>query len=158
VVFIFACAEQKNILLYDGKTKHRAEANLQSAKWLAGHWRGETPSGTTELIWSPPLGNSMMGTFKLVENGKVKFYQMATLVEEENQLEMKVKHFRRDLKGREPKDSSLHYPLLKVTEDRLYFSGLTYEKVNFNEMKVYEYIPGAETEKEIQLTYYRYEP
>jgi len=48
---------------------------------LQGHWKGEAFGGITEEIWSPPLGDSMMFVFKLVDEGKVVFYEIGGIRE-----------------------------------------------------------------------------
>ena len=52
------------------------EAKLSDVSWIAGHWKGEAFGGITEEIWSPPLGDSMMFSFKLVVDQKVVFYEI----------------------------------------------------------------------------------
>ena len=47
------------------------QATLQDIAWISGYWRGEAFGGITEEMWSDPLGNSMMFSFKLVIDDKV---------------------------------------------------------------------------------------
>ena len=49
-----------------------AVARLAELAWLAGHWRGEGLSGTTEELWLPAEGGAMLGTFRLVVGGAVR--------------------------------------------------------------------------------------
>ena len=70
-VFIyFSSFGQNTLKLGDNKSP---KATLADIAWLSGHWRGEAFGGITEEIWSPPLGDSMMGSFKLVSEGKNQF-------------------------------------------------------------------------------------
>jgi hypothetical protein len=62
---------QNTLTLNGGKSP---KATLNDVSWISGHWKGEAFGGLTEEIWAPPFGNSMMGSFKLVENGIVSFY------------------------------------------------------------------------------------
>jgi hypothetical protein len=101
---------------------------IEGMGWLAGRWVGGEPNETTEEIWSPPLGNSMMGTFRLVKNGEVVFYEFCTITEENESLVLKIKHFDSRLNGWEEKKIAVIFPLVKLTATEAYFDGLTYRK------------------------------
>lgn len=104
------------------------KASLADIQWIAGHWVGTGLGGVTEELWSPPNGGSMMGVFRAVRDGKVLFYEICLFVEEKNTLVLKLKHFGPDLTGWEEKAVVREFPLVKVTEDAAYFSGITYRK------------------------------
>jgi hypothetical protein len=130
-------------------------AQLENVKWLAGHWRGEAFGGITEEIWSPPLGGSMMCVFRSIKDNKVSFYELCTIVEENNTLLLRIKHFQPDLKGWEDKDVTVDFPLVKVTDNRLYFDDFTIEKVSPNEINMYVVIQNAGKESEVKFNYKR---
>jgi len=130
-------------------------ATLENVKWLAGHWRGEAFGGITEEIWSPPLGGSMMCAFRLIKDNKVDFYELCTIVEDNNTLLLRIKHFHPDLKGWEDKDVTVDFPLVKVTNDRLYFEDFTIEKVSPNEINMYVVIQSSGKESEVKFNYKR---
>src|SRR5690606_41748043 len=67
--------------------------------WIAGHWKGKAMGGEIEEVWTPPMGGSMMGSFKFVADGKVIFYELETITEEDKTLILRLKHFGGDLKG-----------------------------------------------------------
>ena len=113
------------------------KATLSDVAWIAGHWQGEAFGGIIEEIWAPPLGNSMMGAFKLLENGIVSFYEMETISEENETLILRIKHFHGDLKGWEEKDETIDFPLVKIEGNSAYFEGLTFEKISDTEMNIY---------------------
>ncbi|WP_198658939.1 DUF6265 family protein [Winogradskyella tangerina] len=115
----------------------RLEPKLDNIKWISGTWHGEAFGGTTEEIWSEPSGGSMMATFKLVVDGKVQFYEIEIIREIENSLVLQLKHFGGDLKGWETKDETVDFPLKYISEDKVVFEGMTFEKVSANEMNVY---------------------
>lgn len=112
-------------------------ANLTDVAWIAGHWRGEALGGITEEIWTPPLGESMMCAFKLIKNGKVQFYEIVTLLQDSNTLHLRLKHFNQDLTGWEEKDETVDFPLVKIEENRAYFDGFTFEKVDKDSLNIY---------------------
>jgi len=120
---IFAQEQASNVLkLTEGKNSPKA--SLQDVSWISGYWRGEAFGGITEEIWSDPLGNSMMFSFKLVIDGKIQFYEVGGITEENNTLLLQLKHFHGDFKGWEKKDETVDFKLVKVEKDRVYFNEL----------------------------------
>ena len=131
------------------------QANLEAVNWLAGHWRGEAFGGITEELWSPPLGGSMMGAFKLVVNDQVSFYELETIIEENNTLILKLKHFNNDLTGWEEKDDTVDFRLVKVTDDKVYFDGFTLERISDNEINMFVVIEDSGKQSEVKFNYKR---
>jgi len=78
-----------------------------------------------------------MGSFKLVVNEIVQFYELCTITEENESLLLRIKHFDKDLKGWEEKDQSIEFPLVKIEKNKVYFDGLTFEKINEDELNIY---------------------
>lgn len=111
------------------KRESLAAAKIGDLAWMAGHWVGTGLGGVSEEVWSPPLGNNMMGMFRVVRDGKVSFYELCAFVEEGGSLAMKVKHFNPDLTGREEKGEVRSFPLVKLDGQAAYFDGLTYRKL-----------------------------
>jgi hypothetical protein len=129
-------------------------ASLNEVSWIAGHWQGEAFGGIAEEIWSPPSGGSMMCAFKLTKEDKVQFYEICTITEENGTLMLRLKHFHPDLKGWEEKDETVEFPLVRLTGDRAYFSGFTFERVSENEMNIYVLISGEPgKEEEVKFNY-----
>ncbi len=93
-------------------------ANLNDISWIAGHWKGEAFGGITEEIWSPPLGDSMMFVFKLVNDGKVSFYETGYIKQVGKTLILQLKHFHGDLRGWEEKDETVDFKLVKIEMTR----------------------------------------
>lgn len=117
--------------------KKTLEPKLENIAWIAGTWHGEAFGGITEEIWSEPSGGSMMATFKLIVEGKVQFYEIEVIREIEDSLILQLKHFDSDLKGWETKNETVDFPLIEITETKVVFEGMTFEKVSSNEMNVY---------------------
>jgi hypothetical protein len=110
---------------------------LENIKWISGNWKGEAFGGQTEENWSEPSGGSMMATFKLINDGEVSFYEIEIIREVENSLILQLKNFDTDLKGWETKNETVDFPLIKITPTQVIFEGMSFEKVNENEMNVY---------------------
>lgn len=113
------------------------EAKLSDVSWIIGHWRGNAFGGKVEEVWLPPFGNSIVGTFKLVKENTIVFYEILTISEENNSLVLRLKHFDAKLNSWEEKDNPLQFSLVKITPTKVYFNGLTFEKVSILEMNVY---------------------
>lgn len=113
------------------------KAKINDVAWISGTWKGEAFGGITEEIWSEPMGDSMMASFKLVSDGKVQFYEIEIIRELNESLILQLKHFNGDLKGWETKDETVDFPLVKITNNAIYFDGMTFEKISENEMNVY---------------------
>ena len=113
------------------------KATLEDVAWISGYWRGDAFGGEVEEIWSSPLGNSMVASFKLVVDDMVKFYEIETITEKNGSLILQLKHFHSDLRGWEEKDETVDFSLVKITKSRVYFDGMTFEKVSDKEMNVY---------------------
>lgn len=113
------------------------EAKIENVKWISGHWKGEAFGGETEEIWSEPSAGAMMGMFKLIENDRVIFYELEIIREVENTLVLQLKHFGNDLKGWEAKDVTVDFYLKEITADKIIFEGMTFERINADEMNVF---------------------
>lgn len=113
------------------------KADLTMLTWLAGHWRGQALGGDVEEVWAPPLAGSMMGAFKLVVDGKVKFYELETITEENGTLILRLKHFGPLLKGWEEKEESVDFPLVAFDKTTVFFDGLTLKKPSDSTLKIY---------------------
>ncbi len=148
------CAQSTNAMTQGTVTS--PPATLKQMEWLAGHWRGEALGGITEEIWSPPLGGSMMCSFKLVKENKVVFYEIVAITEETGTLMLRLKHFHGDLKGWEEKDKTIDFPLVKIDGNRAYFDGMTFERTGDNDLTVYVMIGKKGEEKEVKFGYKRF--
>lgn len=142
----------ENTKLYDSIVGS-PKADLNVVKWISGHWKGEALGGTVEEIWTPALGGSMMCVFKLVIDDEVQFYEIVTVVEENGSLILRLKHFNADLHAWEEKDETIDFRLVHVTQDRVYFDGLTFEQVNAHKMNVYVVVGSEGKETEIKFQY-----
>lgn len=143
------------MFLKEGKTSPASK--LDAVEWLAGHWQGEAFGGVTEELWAPPLGNSMMGSFKLMVDEQVSFYEIMTISEEEGSLILRLKHFHGDLKGWEEKDETHDFKLVKVTLNKVFFEGFTLEKISKDEINIYVVIEDAGKQQEMKFPYQRVE-
>lgn len=130
-------------------------AYLADVSWIQGHWKGEAFGGITEEIWSPPLGDSMMFSFKLVADDKVVFYELGGIRQVGGTLIFQLKHFGNDFKGWEEKDETLDAKLVQIEGNRAYFEGFTFENINENEIAIYVLIEEKGKSEEVKFNYKR---
>lgn len=153
---VLAEGKLPNLMFLDDK-QQSPRANLTAVNWLSGHWRGEAFGGLIEEIWTPALGTSMMGAFKLVVEGQVQFYEIETISQVNDTLMFRLKHFNKDLTGWEEKDKTVDFKLVKVTDNKVYFNGLTLERINDNEINIYVAIEQEGNTTEEKFNYKRVE-
>ena len=126
---------------------------LENMAWISGTWHGEAFGGQTEEIWSEPSGGSMMASFKLINDGKVTFYEIEIIREIENTLILQLKHFGPELKGWETKDETVDFKLIEITENKVAFEGMSFEKVSDSEMNVYVVIEENGSSETVKFNY-----
>lgn len=130
-------------------------ATLDQVSWIQGHYIGEAFGGQTEEIWSPPSGDSMMFVFKLTVDEKTVFYEVGGIRQIDDTLLMQLKHFGNDFKGWEEKDDTVDFKLVKIEKDIVYFDGMTFEKVNDNEINIYVVISENGKDEEVKFNFKR---
>ena len=120
-----------------GKTESSPRARIADVAWLAGRWVGDFMGGRGEEVFAPPQGDTMIGMFRLVKDGKIVFSELIYIVEEGGTLVLKLKHFDRELKGWEEKDVVRAFPLVKLTETEAYFDSITYRREGSEGMRFF---------------------
>ncbi len=154
-VLVGAAVHSQNTLPFTEDTTS-PKATLANVAWMTGHWKGEAFGGITEEIWSPPLGGSMMFSFKLVADNMVNFYELGHVLETDGTLLLQLKHFGGDLKGWEEKNDTVDFKLVKVENDRLYFDDFTFERISDQEVNIYVVIGEEDgSRNEVKFNYKR---
>lgn len=144
---------QNTLQLQEGQQS--PQASLDDVLWITGHWKGEALGGTVEEIWSPAIGESMMFSFRLIKKGNVVFYEFGHIKQSNSTLILQLKHFTSDLKGWETKDETIDFKLVKVEKDKVFFEGLTMEKIGKDEMLVSVVINENGKSQELDFNYKR---
>jgi uncharacterized protein DUF6265 len=103
-------------------------ATIADMAWLAGHWTRSALGGVGDEIWSPPRDGMMLGMYRQMNDGKPKFFELLTLIEEGGSLVLRLKHFNQDLTGWEEKNESLSFPLVAKSGRTMQFSGMTFQR------------------------------
>ncbi len=134
-------------------------ASIEASAWMAGNWIGNGFGGVAEESYLPPNGGTMIGMFRHLKDNKPSFYEFAVIVEHEGSLLYRLKHFHPDMRGWEAKDEAVDFPLVKVTDNALYFDGLTYIRTGEDSMSAYVRIGNKDGEDQIAgFDYRRVEP
>ena len=143
----------QHTIIFQGESP---KATIDDVAWIAGHWQGKAFGGVVEEVWTKPLGKSMMGSFKMVIDDEVSFYELCIIREVGETIILQLKHFHGDLKGWEEKEETVDFPLVKIEEDKAYFDNFTFEMISDTEMHVYVVISiDGETKKEVPFKYSR---
>jgi hypothetical protein len=151
VIFLLLCTARF------AATVEPPHADINIVSWLSGRWKGEAFGGVAEEIWSQPAGGSMIGMFRLIDKGTIAFSEFEEIVEQDNQLIFKVKHFTPAFVGWEEKEKSVDFKLLSSTENEIRFDGLTLAKIDNNTCKFVIKIEDKATgkTKDVEILYHR---
>jgi hypothetical protein len=95
---------------------------LKPLTFLSGRWMSEQGSEVQEESWSPVIGDSMTGSFRIVQGGRPVFYEFWVVEMDKNRPVLKLKHFNADLAGWEEKSASTKMPLISSSEDDAVFA------------------------------------
>ncbi len=135
----------------------RPAANLEDVAWLVGSWTGEAFGNTFEEVWNPASAGSMVGMWKLMNQDEVVFYELMLLVEEEGSLSLKVKHFSEDFTAWEVKEDFVRFPLVKLEENAVHFSGLSFNRISEDEIHAFIAMRHDDKLREETMIYHRRE-
>jgi len=103
-------------------------ATVEDLSWLAGRWTGDGLGGSTEEVWSEPMGGVMLGTFRLLRDGKPVFYEFMNLGVTDQGLTLRLKHFNADMTGWEEKDKFVEFRHVSTKGPLVQFDGLTFRR------------------------------
>ena len=113
-----------------------SEVSLKDAAWLAGAWQGEGLGGYVEEVWTPARGGAMMGSFRLIRDDQVVFYEIFTLVEHEGGLQLRLKHFEPDLVAWEEREKVVTFSFESVEPGVLRFKSLVFQRVDDDALRI----------------------
>ena len=133
----------------------RPVANLENVAWLAGSWSGEAFGSSFEEVWNPPSAGSMVGLWKLMNEGQVVFYELMLIVEEEGSLSLKVKHFNEDFTAWESKEDFVRFRYVKKDADAVHFEGISFYRTDENNMHAFIVMKHEGTVREEKIVYRR---
>ncbi|HEX8701657.1 MAG TPA: DUF6265 family protein [Myxococcaceae bacterium] len=96
---------------------------LEELAWFEGHWRDESGGMLSEEIWTAPSGDSLMGMWRLAQDGKVRVFELLAIKAEDGKLVIRLRHFDPKLVAREDKDKPIVWPLVRSGPREAVFEG-----------------------------------
>lgn len=151
--FALAGSDRRTYKLED--SSKRPAARIEDVAWLAGSWIGSAFGDRFEEVWNPPSAGSMVGMFKLLDGDSVAFYEILVIVEEEGSLSLRVKHFDKAFVAWEDRQDYISFPLVKLAEDAVHFSGLSFYRQTDDEIHGYLSMRFDDGVREEKLVYHR---
>jgi hypothetical protein len=94
---------------------------LTDFNFIAGHNRGELDGGIIDEHWSEPAGDSMMGVYRYIKDGKVDMYALLVIEQTAKGPVLRLRHFNPGLVGWEEKTEVWSYPLVRFTPGEAIF-------------------------------------
>lgn len=79
----------------------------------------------------------MMGTYRVLKDEGVAFYELITISEEDGTLILRLKHFHSDLTGWEERDEVVTFPLVKLGPTDAYLDGMTFRRSGEDKLEVF---------------------
>ena len=115
---------------------------LADLSFITGRWQAEWQGGLGEENWSAFSGDSMVGTFRFVKDGKARFYEFMLIEQTPDGPVLRLKHFNPGLIGWEEKAQVYSYPLADFRPNLAIFeradkkSRLTYRRTSKDGLSV----------------------
>jgi uncharacterized protein DUF6265 len=115
---------------------------LADLSFITGLWRADWNGGVGEEHWSAASGDSMMGTFRFVKDGKGRFYELMLIEQTPDGPVLRLKHFNAGLIGWEDKAQVYSFHLVDYGKTVAVFelenksSRLTYRAFPTGELSV----------------------
>jgi len=91
--------------------KPPAEVKLEDLTFICGHNRGELDGAIIDEHWSEVGGDTMIGMFRQIKNGKAQMYEFLTIEQSSTGPILRLRHFDPGLIGWEEKAQAYSYPL-----------------------------------------------
>jgi hypothetical protein len=131
-------------------------ATISDVAWIAGSWTCEALGGTAQEYWQAPNAGAMLGSFRMIRDGRPSFYEIATISEKDGSLVCRILHFDENLVGweKERDGGPQTFPLVKLEGRTAYFDGLTFQKKDDGSLDVWVVIHGKDgSSKEALFAY-----
>lgn len=96
--------------------------NLADLAWLAGTWGSAEEQQDFEETWSRPVGDSLVGMFRMVDDGKAVFFELMSIEARDGTLVFHLRHFSPGLQPwASEAGGAMTYPLLSMRENEVIF-------------------------------------
>lgn len=89
-----ACAAPWTVLAHtQNSSPTNPKPSISDFAWLEGKWEGNWGPRLAEQVWLSPKGGELPGLFRVVENDKTLVLELFSLVENSDEIEMRIRHF-----------------------------------------------------------------
>ena len=95
--------------------------SIQEVTFLIGHWRGSMGDDIIEEYWLPEIHSNMACVFRWIKNGEIYIYELVSLVEQNDEIHMFLRHFNKDFTAWEEKDAPRDFVVTDLAEDEVVF-------------------------------------
>ena len=95
--------------------KSPQSVTLEDLAFISGHSRGELDGGIADEEWSRPIGDTMMGMYCYVKDGRVKMYEMMAIEQTANGPVLRLRHYNAGLQAWEEKTKVWDFPLVRFS-------------------------------------------
>lgn len=132
------------------------KANIDIVRWLEGDWEGALNSGRQEWTALAPVSGDMPGVGRgWGADGSIWFYEISLFTQVGDSLEFRVKHFSQQFAGWEKKDEYVRHRLIAVTDEAIFFDGITFVKNGRDAHTVHLRLSDGERKGEIITVHQR---
>ena len=76
-------------------------AALSNFSFITGNWVGESDGIFVDEYWSPATGDSMVGMFRIIKDGKIQLYELLAIELDGGKPVLRLRHYSPRLVGRE---------------------------------------------------------
>ena len=108
---------------------------VSDLSFIEGHWVADLGGDQLEEIWSAPTGDSLVGMFRWIKNGRVWIYELLTIRREADGIVFRFRHFSNELVPWEPKDAPLTFKLVSFSEGKAVFENPEHETRRYSFIK-----------------------
>ncbi|MES2265809.1 MAG: DUF6265 family protein [Bacteroidota bacterium] len=100
------------------------KTTINNLAFMAGNWALKHEWGDMEELWSKPMGDNMVSTFRCVKDGKVVFYEFMVIEQTDSIPVLKLRHFNKGSIGWEDKNKPYLMPAKSITQNQVVFESL----------------------------------
>jgi len=142
LAILFGFVATANISSRQTGSPNPSRVTLVDLSFIAGRWQAEWQGGLGEENWSTSSGDSMVGTFRFVKDGKARFYEFMLIEQTPDGPVLRLKHFNPGLIGWEEKAQVYSYPLTEFRPNLAMFergdkkSRLTFRRTSKDSLSV----------------------
>lgn len=99
------------------------KATLADVAFITGQWADASEKHLSEEVWTAPSGDSMVGMWRYVADGKMQTFAVLSIREEAGGPVLRMRHFDAEFVAREEKAAAVVLPLVEKGERYVRFEG-----------------------------------